>query len=312
MSHAREEGSAQPVPVDSRDPIRQQIAVLLKDDSNRRSLQETLDAIANEHQLILFLHRFLLFNDALAARVPFLAGLIHLSSDLFVDKAERIAFCRAKNGRIAALVAEAARDEYQLTEERNLVHQYLAQEFFRGVIEHYTLYPDDLDERHPIEPAVLALLDEARTKFLTERAPDSILRALGFHVALESFAHEEFNVTDHYLRMRHPALVEGLSRPRPGAMPAYFWLSLHTVVEQGHFEAGLNAVEEAIAFYAGGRSKCEAEALILDGLRQFIDLQLRFYRVIRPSSSPSVEEPARSPARLPWEHLLQIDHPPHQ
>jgi hypothetical protein len=65
-------------------------------------------------------------NDALAARVPSLAGLIHLTPDLFIDPDVDADFCHQCNGRIAAFVAQAAADEYQMTEQQSLVHQDLS------------------------------------------------------------------------------------------------------------------------------------------------------------------------------------------
>src|SRR5271165_6858407 len=73
---------------------------------NQQRLRRQLDAITNDTAHVRFLHRFVLFNDALAARVPFVAGLIHLTPDVFLDPDEGVAFCRQANGRIAAYVAE--------------------------------------------------------------------------------------------------------------------------------------------------------------------------------------------------------------
>ncbi len=68
---------------------------------NRGLLQHRLDSIATTDLLARFLHRFLLFNDALAARVPLLAGRLHLTQNLFVAAGDGPAFSRQRNGTIA-------------------------------------------------------------------------------------------------------------------------------------------------------------------------------------------------------------------
>ena len=110
-----------------------------------------------------FLHRFLMFNDALAARVPYLAGLIHLTPDLFLDPGAAPGFLAQANGRVAAYVAQAAADEYRIANGHNGVHQHLSQVFFRAALRHG--WPDTalgFEHAHPIPPEIAALLTEAR------------------------------------------------------------------------------------------------------------------------------------------------------
>jgi hypothetical protein len=99
---------------------------------NNAFLKRHLDTLRGEFALPRFLHRFLVFNDALAARVPYLAGLIHLTPDLFLDVGTRAGFLGQANARIAAYVAEAAADEYRMEKGQNMVHQHLSQVFFRA------------------------------------------------------------------------------------------------------------------------------------------------------------------------------------
>src|SRR5580698_383925 len=170
--------------------IKWRILSLLESASSKRALQERLDSIRNEEELVRFLHRFLLFNDALAARVPFLAGLIHLTPGLFADTEEPIAFCQNRSGRIAAHVAEAAMDEYERRGPEDLVHQHLAQEFFRGLLEGCSANARETALRRALPETVAGLIEEAKSAFLDQRTADAILSALGFHVALEFFANE--------------------------------------------------------------------------------------------------------------------------
>jgi hypothetical protein len=247
--------------------------------SNRQRLQFQLDSIASDNALLSFLHRFVLFNDALAARVPFLAGLIHLTPNLFLDPEPGLEFCRQANGRIAAFVAEAASDEYRMPEGRNMVHQFLSQRFFRGTLAYYGVEERSFDGLHPLPAVLNDLLEEARGKYFDRRGPEQIFAGLGFHVGLEFFAHQEFNLVDAYLRTKHPELVARLERDNSDSS-SYVWLALHTVVEIGHYRAGLQALNGAVAFYPNRANKPLMVARIKDGFNAFVDLQRRFYEAI--------------------------------
>jgi hypothetical protein len=264
---------------EAQSPIEKDILLLIERSSNKRQLEAVLEGMQSEAQLVQFLHRFLLFNDALAARVPLLAGLIHLSPGLFLDRSEPVAFCGMRNARIAAYVAEAAADEYHIA-PRNLVHQHLSQEFLRGVMKYLGLQAAHYDAGQRLNPQVDALLTEARTRYFVERTSDDVMAALGFHTGLEFFAHEEFNVVDTFLRKRHPEMVRYLEGTKKVEVNRYLWMSLHTIVEHRHYEAGMVALREALDFYAGPRSTDEARELILSGFKVFSDLQRRFYQSI--------------------------------
>lgn len=257
-----------------------EIENFIKTAPNNAYLEGRLKTLADPDRLLLFLHRFLVFNDALAARVPFLAGLIHLTPGLFVDPDAPNGFLGQVNARIAAHVAEAANDEYRMAPGRSMVHQHLSQVFFRGALS--CLRPEylrDFESRWPLPAALETLLSEARTKFLAERTPHGLFAALGFHVGLEFFANEEFNLVDRHLCEVHPRLVEALKREGEGPND-YTWLALHTVVEIGHYRAGLEAVTDALAYYRDPAATPEMARAIMDGLEAFADLQRRYYQAV--------------------------------
>jgi hypothetical protein len=260
-------------------PIGKWVEAAIDAAPNRQRMQRQLDAVTNETALVRFLHRFVLFNDALAARVPFVAGLIHLTPDVFMDPAEGVEFCRQANGRVAAYVAEAASDEYHLDAERNGVHQHLSQKFLNGALRFYRVDRTAFDRNHPLPPVSDRILDEARAKFLGERTACAIFQALGFHVGLEFFAHQEFNLVDAWLRARHPELVAALERENPNGS-AYTWLTLHTVVEIGHYRAGIEALKSALQFYRHPEERPAMADLIKEGFNAFADLQSRYYDAI--------------------------------
>lgn len=262
--------------------IRQFIRDAIERAPNHDLLQRGLEGLRTDDELVCFLHRFLHFNDALAARVPFLAGTIHLHPELFMEPVEDEEFCRRRNAQVSAYIAEAANDEYRMSPGASLVHQQLSQRFFRGVLAHYRLRGSDFDRTHPLPPATARLLHEARSCFFEDATLDTVCAAIGFHVGLEFYADQEFNLVDAYLRDHHPDLVASLTA-QSGEEPApYLWLSLHTVVEMGHYRAGLAAVEDAIRFCAPREASPRMEQRIVEGLSAFAELQQRFYRSVLP------------------------------
>lgn len=251
----------------------------VKSAPNNAFIQSELDKLSGNARLVRFLHRFLLFNDALAARVPFLAGLIHLTPDLFLDADDAGRFCAQRNAGIAAHVAEAASDEYRMTPSRNMVHQHLSQVFFRAVLAHFGMEQARFDAENPVPDAVNALLAEARGLFFENRSPENVFAALGFHVGLEFFANEEFNDVDQFLNRRHEDLAAALKIEGPNGAP-YVWLALHCVVEVGHYSAGLEAVRGAVEYCSPRRDAARMAEQIMRGLDVFADLQLRFYQLV--------------------------------
>lgn len=247
---------------------------------NHDLLQRRLEGIRTTDDLVCFLHRFLHFNDALAARVPFLAGRIHLHPELFSDPSDAEEFCRRRNAQVSAYIAEAANDEYRMAPGGNLVHQRLSQLFFRGVLRYFGVRGSDFDRAHPLPPQVEQLLEEARTRFFDDAKLETVAQAIGFHVGLEFYADQEFNLVDTFLRNHHPALVESLMAKADGEHAPYLWLSLHTVVEIGHYRAGLAAVQDVVRFCSPRELAPRMPRRILEGLAAFADLQRRFYESV--------------------------------
>ena len=160
-----------------------------------------------------------------------------------------------------------------------MVHQYLSQQFFRGILDHYGVSDRTFNRQHPVPANLAALLEEARGKFFEHRNAEEIFAALGFHVGLEFFADQEFTLVDSWLRESHPDLVRSLEA---GGMSrcAYRWLAIHTVVEITHYRAGLEALKSALAYYHRTEEAPRMLECIKLGFSHFADLQSRYYEAI--------------------------------
>src|SRR5437764_3301132 len=148
--------------------LKETVQATIERTPNHHLLQRRLEGIRTSDELVCFLHRFLHFNDALAARVPFLAGRIHLHPELFNAASDDEEFCRRRNAQVSAYIAEAANDEYRMSPGGNLVHQRLSQLFFRGVLRYYRMRGSDFDGAHPLPDELKPLLHEARTRFFAD------------------------------------------------------------------------------------------------------------------------------------------------
>lgn len=163
------------------------------------------------------------------------------------------------------------------------------------------------------------MLTEARTTLLDGADPADLLAAMGFHLGLEFFAHEEFNLVDVHLRTHFPALVAALERGDgatgdgaggdgaggdgaggdgaggdgaggdgaggdgergDGEDNDYLWLAIHTVVEIHHYRAGPEAVKAATRFCGLPEAHTLVPARVKAGFNAFVDLQQRYYEAI--------------------------------
>jgi hypothetical protein len=81
------------------------------------------------------------------------------------------------------------------------------------------------------------------------------------------------------LNERHPELVATLKQDR-GTGSDYAWLALHTVVEIGHYRAGMEALNTALRYYRHPPDVPKMAERIKEGFNAFIDLQSRYYDAI--------------------------------
>jgi hypothetical protein len=86
-------------------------------------------------------------------------------------------------------------------------------------------------------------------------------------------------MVDAYLRSNHPELVDELERECHG-VPNYTWLSLHTVVEIGHYRAGLQALQASLKYCQSPSEIPARAAQIKHGFMAFVDLQRRYYQSV--------------------------------
>jgi hypothetical protein len=62
---------------------------------------------------------------------------------------------------------------------------------------------------------------------------------------------------------------------------AYWWVHIHTSVEADHFAFAVRGANSALKYYAGKESPETLKSWILDGFKEFADVQYRFMEGLR-------------------------------
>ena len=249
-------------------------------------VRKTLERIGSPDELVRFIHRYTLFNGNFAGGVANLAGAFHVRQDLFRDRSEPVAACSDRSARIASSIFFAAEDEYaDRGDQKRITHRDLGQSVLRHTIGYLDVDTASFDERFPLNGSTKAALDLVFDGYCVKpasRSEDGLLGGLGFHIASETSADQEFNAIDPYLRRTHPGLVAHLTAARTHlGHSVYSWFDQHTKVEVEHHEHAVQAASMALEFYSGDASPDHVRAAILAGVRLFDDtLRLLFSRIL--------------------------------
>ena len=266
--------------------LREELSRLTSSLGHADLVRQTLERIASQDELVRFIQRYTLFNGNFAGGVANLAGTLHVRQELFRDRSEPVAACSDRSARIASSIFFAAEDEYADREDRKrITHRDLGQSVLRHTIGYFDLDGASFDGRFPLNRSTrdaLALVFDGYCISPASRSEDGLFRGLGFHIASETSADEEFNAIDPYLRRSHPGLVEHLTAARTHlGHSVYSWFDQHTKVEVEHHEHAVEAAVSALHFYSGSASLDHLRATILDGVRLFDEtLRLLFTRIL--------------------------------
>lgn len=262
------------------DSIKDLTLEILDESGNGLLLEDILNSISSESNLIRFIHRYTIFNLNFAGGVLNLAGEVHTRPDLFRENGV-IYPLADRSSEVAAHIFAAAEDEYVHRETGTRVtHRQMAQALLIETLSYFEVNLERFEEEYRLNPAIESVLVEGNRKYCVNRTASEtdLLRALGFHVGAELLGSQEFSLIDRYLKSKHPDFVRHLKNSRtPYGLDPYRWISLHSAVEEEHFEHAIIAADKAIGFYSGRHTKDYARSLILKGVRDFCRLQMYFF-----------------------------------
>jgi hypothetical protein len=257
---------------------------ILKEHAGKRIFASALEqSAANTRELLCVLSRYIHFNSVFGSGVANLAGEIGSRQDLFRDREETVTLLADRSVEVAADVFFAAIDEFgDQNRIRRSTHRTLAQATLKAAGQFFGLSSAELDKIAQPYDATLVAIRRVRDGYRINQTIDEpkMFRAIGFHIASEVLADEEFNILDAYLRGHHPDLVEYLLDTKvpmgDSDNAAYRWVQIHTSVEADHFAAAVRSATQALRYYAGSETQACIKGWVLDGFREFVEVQTAF------------------------------------
>jgi len=247
------------------------------------ALRRAVEGAESPGALLSVVGRYVQFNSAFGPGLANLAGEIAARRDLFRDPDEPLAMVADRAAEVAADFFYAAVDEFddRLTPWRD-THRTLAQATLKAMGAWFGYSPAQLNDVIRINPETEASMARVSDGYGLGAALDDarLFRAMGFHTGSEVLADAEFNVLDQGLRKARPEMVAALAKTRISVAgqehDAWYWVRVHTSVEADHFDAALKGVNNAARYYAGAAAPEAVKAWVLDGFRDFADVQGAF------------------------------------
>lgn len=269
---------------------RKDLEPVLASHRGTESLRRAVEGASSSGALLSVVGRYIQFNSAFGPGLANLAGEIAARQGLFRDPDEPLRLVADRAAEVASDFFYAAVDEFddRLTPWRD-THRTLAQATLKAMGAHFGYTPHQLNDVIRINPATEESVGRVHDGYGIGASLDDarLFRAMGFHTGSEVLADAEFNVLDQGLRKGHAGMVEALQKARVAIggqdHDAYYWIRIHTSVEADHFDAALKGVNNAGRFYAGGAGGATVKGWVLEGFREFADVQDSFMAALGES-----------------------------
>lgn len=226
--------------------------------------------------------KYATFNSIFAGGIASLAGKIHVSQHVFRDSEDKEFQLADRSAEIASRIFFAAEEEYDVCHlGKRVTHRALAQLFLRELLrispngDRVTLNERGLDETQN------SLMSEVRDAYNAAQGSgdDALFYAMGFHLASEQFADQEFNTIDEFLRRDFPAIAQSLQETMgPTGFDAYYWISTHCIVETAHAESAADGIRLAFDYYVGSQESDTILSAALEGVADFARIQEVLFR----------------------------------
>jgi hypothetical protein len=262
---------------------REDLTPVLDSHHGNEALKAAFEGATAPAHLLSVLGRYVQFNSAFGPGLANLAGEIAARQGLFRDADEPVRILADRASEVAADFFYAAVDEFddRATAWRD-THRTLAQATVKGMGRFFGYEPAQLNEVIRINRATDVAMPRVFEGYgLGARLEeDRLFRGMGFHVGSEILADQEFVIIDRVFRTQKPEMVAALEAMKVEVLSekhnAYYWIRIHTGVEAEHFDAALKGVNNALRFYSGEVEPARVKSWILDGFRQFADVQSDF------------------------------------
>jgi hypothetical protein len=269
---------------------------------SRKDIEETIAAhfcmrvfaehlrAADDAGLLRILSRFIYYASIFGACQAQLAGELAARQGLFRDPSLPGAFddCSVE---VACGVFFGAIDEFGDREvSGHITHRVLGQATLKALCQYFSA--DDATLRkvmkghEPTRESIRRTMEGYGVNMALDDA--KLFRCLGFHLATELLADEEFCTIASVLRSHHKPLVDFLQDAdvtiAGRKVPALYWIDRHTVADAEHFAAAVESGNQALSFYAGP-DRALAKTWMLQGVAEMAKLEAYFMgHVAEPAS----------------------------
>jgi hypothetical protein len=176
--------------------------------------------------------------------------------------------------QIASNILAAAEDEFNSkTGNNRITHCDMARFLFESVLEYFNKidFPNNL-----INPKLEVLNEEVLQGYCFKDIPsdEMLISGIGFHIAAEELADQEFISIKEFLCKKFSDLVFFLKNKKNHlGLSAFYWVDIHCVVEKEHRDYGIKAMEIALENYSGVLSRLELQNKFEYGYKRFCLLQ---------------------------------------
>lgn len=242
-----------------------------------------LKAVATPLGTYVFMERYAHINGYAGSGVALLSGVLGYRRDAFLDAGDGVS--RDRGMMIASKIFAATVDEHG-SEHGNAPHRNLAQACVAAVAKAGGI---DASMRKLVEPkskSFLVVVERFKRNYSGEiNNINSLVKSIGYHIASEYLADQEYQILDEeiWFRNPNPAFRSAVNRTQDELGKwggVWMWITVHGHygesaaddghgVEQDHFEYAMKALNLVERFRPSGMSAEELKILIVEGLREF-------------------------------------------
>jgi hypothetical protein len=247
------------------------------------------EATTSPKALYMFMQRYVRYGRIFSTSVPTLAGTI-ASSHLFQDPNCPIHMHAERSMDVAAKVLAASIEEF--TDPRTGVsHGTLSYALLDKLAEYADLSDTEINQIAQSESWLSGILSFVETAYKAESDDlESIIQAIGFHVATETVGDKEFSIINDVLFSQHRDSNFGrfirnskISFPH-GTVSPWYWIVIHGTEGTKGVELKHSAEAFAALNYITKYSDASEKQIIAwagQGFADFAHIQTRFFKQVQ-------------------------------
>lgn len=242
--------------------------------------KQQLEKVATSGDLLLrVMGRFFQFSSAFGPGQASLASHLAARKNLF-NTSNEVGIFADRSVEVGAGIFFGAIDEFSDRETPGqFSHRVLALATLKGIA---TFFGYDLAtlSQHVCQhaPTNEGIRGVSRSYGVNTVMDDAALfRGIGFHLGTEVLGEDENRVLDNFFCNTRPDIMAFLDQAEVEVdgtpVPANIWFRRHIVAEAEHFDAGIDATNQALYYYTGPNSLQDVKQWIFEGIQDVATLQ---------------------------------------